>query len=84
MVKRSEQPVRKRRTRDEVLVTAVVQEIRHSATNDLLRKRGVQECELDAVGSEIVELTTQLESLKLRRRKLEISIDAITRVVESR
>lgn len=83
MKSRSDEP-RQRMTKDDMAVAAIIQDNIHLSTADLKRKRDLVACELDSVGSEIIELTTRIEQVKLRRNLLLQQVNGITQIIETR
>lgn len=77
------QPRQPRPSKLDMLALAVTQDVTHLATADILRKRNVIQCELDATDSEIAELSLKISAARQKRQKIVATFagmnDAISR-----
>jgi len=53
-----------------MLALAVTQDVTHLATADIIRKRNVVQCELNAVDAEIAELSLAISAARQKRQKV--------------
>lgn len=60
----------RRRSRTEVITTAATQDVSDLGTSDILRRRSVLQCEIDATEGEIAELTSRVAAGRAKRERL--------------
>jgi len=74
----------RKRTMSEVFVASVIQDNGHFATTDIIRKRHVTECELQAIIDEMAELQLRIVQAKARRKRAELTLIGLEQVIAVR
>lgn len=73
-----------RTSRIEHLIVATAQDVGQLSTPDILRKRDVIVCEIEAIEAEMNEMATRTAAAKPRRAKLEATLAGITLAINRR